>query len=77
MIVCEICHGELAAAAPNYRLVVGWEQIRGGGGANKITRRAELGRWAHRDCVENPTRPPVLFDPDDVPPSLLERKDHP
>ena len=34
------------------RRVIGWEETRGGGGANKIAFRHEVGVWAHKTCVE-------------------------
>lgn len=72
MIICEICGGDVSGQSPNYRLVVGWEQIRRTGGANKIARRHELGKWAHRDCVENPLRQSMtLFV--EIPDSITER----
>jgi hypothetical protein len=34
-----------------HREVIGWEEIRSDGGANKIVGRKETGRWAHKSCV--------------------------
>lgn len=37
--------------AGTHREVTGWEELRTGGGANKIVVRAETGQWAHRSCI--------------------------
>lgn len=34
-----------------HREITGWEELRSGGGANKIVDREETGRWAHRSCM--------------------------
>jgi hypothetical protein len=51
-IKCSICDRPVKPKAPNYRKVVGWEQVRKAGGANAITLRSELGVWAHSSCME-------------------------
>lgn len=35
------------------RRIIGWEEIRSGGGANKIAYREEVGVWAHKPCVDH------------------------
>lgn len=52
-MICALCDQPIhGGALGHYRMVVGWEQIRRGGGANKIARREETGDWAHRGCVD-------------------------
>jgi len=52
-ITCWFCKATVNPAQSGvYRRVVGWEQTRRGGGANKIALRDETGDWAHRDCVD-------------------------
>ncbi len=50
---CPWCDREVnTRKAGVMRRVIGWEETRGGGGANKIAFRREVGVWAHKSCVE-------------------------
>lgn len=54
-IHCWFCDEELALTrhvSGTMREITGWEELRRGGGANKIVRRRTTGKWAHRACVE-------------------------
>jgi len=42
--------------ARTFRGVVGWEQPRSQGGANQITLRRPVERWAHWECVDKERR---------------------
>lgn len=54
IIVCVFCKEEVSTSptSGNYRQIVGWEQVRRGGGAHGVTLRREVGRWAHRGCLD-------------------------
>lgn len=50
---CEYCGREVRnAPGGNCRQVTGWEELRGQGGANKITDRKETGKVAHFVCIK-------------------------
>ena len=51
-IYCDVCGRPVTPRAPNYRQVIGWEQVRKSGGANAIALRKELGIWAHHGCLD-------------------------
>ena len=55
LMACQFC-GEAVSPLPrdqHYRRVVGWEQVRVGGGAHSIALREEVGQWAHRWCFDH------------------------
>lgn len=53
MIRCAWCGEEVNTRKQGVlRRIVGWEETRGGGGANKIMFRQEVGLWAHKHCVQ-------------------------
>jgi hypothetical protein len=58
MFECQFCGEEVPTRtrAQHYRKVVGWEQVRTGGGAHSIALRQEVGQWAHRWCVDFASR---------------------
>lgn len=51
---CIYCNDYVStrSGAGNMRQVTGWEELRRGGGANKIVRRTPTGLWAHRACLQ-------------------------
>ena len=54
MIQCAWCGEEVNTRKSGVlRRIVGWEETRSSGGANKIMFRQELGIWAHKTCVEH------------------------
>jgi len=62
---CSFCG---APSNPQYREVRGWEQLRSGGGLNKVIARAPTGRVACDRCmydIKHGMEPmsPKLFDP--------------
>jgi hypothetical protein len=54
MIPCVWC-GEAVDTrrAGALRRIIGWQENRVGGGANKIMFRQEVGVWAHKHCAEH------------------------
>ena len=50
---CVVCGDEVnVRSAGWYRQVTGWEQVRGGGGANKIALRETTGQLMHLACMD-------------------------
>lgn len=50
--LCPFCREEVPKGHGALRAVTGWEEVRKGGGANKIVGRRETGEWAHSWCVQ-------------------------
>lgn len=48
---CDFCGGPVEGRI-RFRKIEGWEETRGGGGANKIILRRTTGEVAHPTCVE-------------------------
>lgn len=68
-IICPWCGREVDVRKTGVmRRVIGWEETRSGGGANKIAYRHEVGVWAHKACVDHHngdltlTHQPLSFD---------------
>lgn len=49
---CEFCGEDTRGGVGDYFEVVGWEQVRESGGANKITKRKRTGKVAHKHCMD-------------------------
>lgn len=50
--LCDVCGLPVRSQPGSLREVVGWEELRAAGGANKIMHRLETGRTAHFRCIE-------------------------
>lgn len=61
---CEDCDEVLNLDYPYnlQREVKGWEQVRQGGGANKIVGRKTTGKWRHTACAVNIPGQEKLFE---------------
>lgn len=49
---CDLCGEDVREYVGSYFEVNGWEQVREGGGANKIAKRKRTGKVAHKNCME-------------------------
>ncbi len=50
---CSECHVMFDASRKGtMREITGWEETRHQGGANRIARRMQTGRYAHRACIQ-------------------------
>ena len=59
METCVVCGEHVDTRQTGwYRQVIGWEQVRGQGGANKIARRETTGQVMHIGCMKRKSHNP-------------------
>lgn len=49
--LCVKCGEHVVMQTGAYRQVIGWEEVRKSGGANKVTERVTTGQVMHRSCM--------------------------